>query len=454
MRLLTAFLSVFLAAPSLHAIEVTTTADENGSNSSACALREAVRAINDQASFGGCTFTSGDFRINLGAGTYNLSLNIGVSDRVQLRRPMTISGAGPRLTTIQRSGVFDDDMLFININLPGSAVLEGLTLRGSTGRFNSAIDFLAETGLELVIRDVDFRDNVNEIGAAFRIQGDGDSPIRLERVVFENNTSFGSFNSGAGVDCSASESQFIPSLHLVDVVFRNNVVDSSGSALGGGMLSEGCDVEMENVTFVGNEAISSNGTSVGGGLAVFADKNANTVTLTNVTFVDNTAAIGGGFFQDDSAASPITVSMTNVTFADNTAVVDGDHVFQASGETRLRNVLFGPSAGDDCGGDTAPVFTLLGGNMDSDGSCGVELTEANPGLASALANRGGFTPVLALLPGAAAIDAGTNTGCPSTDQRGETRPFDGDNDQTATCDIGAFEIMDEIFIDSFERLAP
>ncbi|MCZ6536501.1 MAG: hypothetical protein O6838_01215, partial [Gammaproteobacteria bacterium] len=37
------------------------------------------------------------------------------------------------------------------------------------------------------------------------------------------------------------------------------------------------------------------------------------------------------------------------------------------------------------------------------------------------------------LTGSPAIDAGTNTGCPATDQRGVARPFN------ATCDIAAFE---------------
>ena len=38
-----------------------------------------------------------------------------------------------------------------------------------------------------------------------------------------------------------------------------------------------------------------------------------------------------------------------------------------------------------------------------------------------------------------AIDAGNNTACPATDQRGNLRPIDGDGDTTATCDSGAYE---------------
>ncbi|RMF39901.1 MAG: hypothetical protein D6755_13910, partial [Anaerolineae bacterium] len=41
--------------------------------------------------------------------------------------------------------------------------------------------------------------------------------------------------------------------------------------------------------------------------------------------------------------------------------------------------------------------------------------------------------------GSPAIDAGTNAGCPATDQRGATRPADGNHDATSACDIGAYE---------------
>ena len=57
-----------------------------------------------------------------------------------------------------------------------------------------------------------------------------------------------------------------------------------------------------------------------------------------------------------------------------------------------------------------------------------------------LADNGGKTLTHGLLPGSMAIDAGHKAGCPEKDQRGYSRPADGDEDGTAECDIGAFEL--------------
>jgi len=91
--------------------------------------------------------------------------------------------------------------------------------------------------------------------------------------------------------------------------------------------------------------------------------------------------------------------------------------------------------------------------MDSDGGCGVERTEAAPALDNTFSFQGSCTPDLALLDGAVTIDAGMNIDGPATDQRGATRPADGDGDQTETCDDGAFEFSHAIFANRFESSA-
>jgi hypothetical protein len=82
-----------------------------------------------------------------------------------------------------------------------------------------------------------------------------------------------------------------------------------------------------------------------------------------------------------------------------------------------------------------------GYNLDSGNSCGFaatgDMVNTNPNLA-ALADNGGPTPTHALNTSSPALDHGTCT--VTTDQRGATRPMDGDADSTAACDVGAFEL--------------
>jgi hypothetical protein len=67
------------------------------------------------------------------------------------------------------------------------------------------------------------------------------------------------------------------------------------------------------------------------------------------------------------------------------------------------------------------------------------LNGVNPGLAP-LANNGGPTPTMALLPGSPAIDAADLADFPATDQRGVPRPFG------PAPDIGAFEYSTPVTI--------
>jgi hypothetical protein len=81
-----------------------------------------------------------------------------------------------------------------------------------------------------------------------------------------------------------------------------------------------------------------------------------------------------------------------------------------------------------------------GGGIATLGSSGVtHLTRSRLQRNSAGQDNGGPTETHALLPGSPAVDAGDDTACPAADQRGVTRPVDGNGDGTAVCDIGAYE---------------
>ena len=109
-------------------------------------------------------------------------------------------------------------------------------------------------------------------------------------------------------------------------------------------------------------------------------------------------------------------------------------VFSATGSgsiTFLNTIVANNnSAGaPECDGSPSNLFSN-GYSLDSDNTC--DIVNANPTLGP-LQDNGGPTFTHELLAGSPAIDAGTNTGCPATDQRGVARPI------KVTCDMGAYE---------------
>jgi hypothetical protein len=95
------------------------------------------------------------------------------------------------------------------------------------------------------------------------------------------------------------------------------------------------------------------------------------------------------------------------------------------------------------GGDCSGILQSNGHNIDSDGTCNLthpnDLSNTDP-LLGPLADNGGPTLTHGLLAGSPAIDAGSlDCPPPARDQRGYGRPVDGDSDDQAICDIGAFE---------------
>lgn len=155
--------------------------------------------------------------------------------------------------------------------------------------------------------------------------------------------------------------------------------------------------------------------------------NAGTATLTNVTLSGNYAGSGGGIFMFGG-----TAALTNVTLSGDSSS-SGGGIFMFGGTATLTNTIVVISPiGVNCS-----AFLGLGGgssNLSSDNSCGFGAGRDNVNVMLApLGNYGGPTLTHMLLPGSPAINFGTNTGCPATDQRGKPRPVNG------ICDVGAVE---------------
>jgi parallel beta-helix repeat protein len=116
---------------------------------------------------------------------------------------------------------------------------------------------------------------------------------------------------------------------------NNSSCPSTGC--GAGLLNNGDNLTLTNVTFSGNSA-----TFDGGGMD---NRNLHNTTITNVTFNANSAPYGGGMLIWDSS-----VTLTNVTFSDNKASVDGGGMYNVYGSLTLTNVTFKGNSSTGAGG--------------------------------------------------------------------------------------------------------
>ncbi len=240
---------------------------------------------------------------------------------------------------------------------------------------------------------------------------------------------------------------FNSNVTLSNVTIRNNTVSGS-LAFGGGIFNSIGTMTLIGVTVNNNTAMSSNDISQALGGGIFNDN--GTMTLTNVTISNNSTvatgallglAWGGGIYNNS------IITMTNVTINGNSVSRTSPNGFAGGGGINsvnvitMSNTIVSNNLPEDC--FRVPV-TTSGYNIDSDNTCNLIDVNDLPGVDPVLGplqDNGGPTLTHALLEGSPAIDTGNDAGCPATDQRGRTRPKDGDLDGTSTCDIGAFELI-------------
>ena len=375
-------------------------------------------------------------------------------------------------------------------NITASTVLDGFTISGGNARGSAPPDIHGggllcngnANGHECspALSNLTFSANSAAYGGAMFNSGkNGTSSPRLVNVIFNGNSAkLGGAMLNSGYDGGTSN----PS--LTNVTFSGNSATERGGAIFNDGVAGTSSPTLNNVTF------NTNSAQLGGGM--FNNSRASgtsSPTLRSVTFSDNSATLNGGGINnhsdDNGTTSPI---LENVTFSNNTAQQGGAMINLVNGDGTsipvLRNVTFnGNSAGSrggamynisttigtgtnnpslsnviawgntattgkqisNAGGATATIdhSVIEGGCTSSDGNTCTNVITVGPNL-YALADNGGLT--LTMLPGSgsSAIDAGDNSTCPATDQRGITRP------QGAVCDIGAVEVSIVIFRDGFE----
>lgn len=212
-------------------------------------------------------------------------------------------------------------------------------------------------------------------------------------------------------------------VHVEGTVLRDN----AAGEFGGGMVTY-------RESRVMNSAIVSNGANFGAALRHIGS---DPLTLQNVTVSGNDAVSAGAIVADGN------VDLINATVTDN----DPAGIFQDAGEVTLANTIIASNDGPNCN----EALTTMGHNLEDADTCGLalamdDLPLTDP-LLGPLAENGGPTPAHAIPGDSPAVDGGDNNDCSASDQRGRPR-VDGDFDGAVTCDMGAYEFLPSLTVNS------
>jgi CSLREA domain-containing protein len=484
-----ALIGFAILAPAANAatIRVTTTKDEFGAGGTAkCALREAVQAANTNAKFGGCPRGNGPDRIRLRGRTYRLAIEVDASVEdantegdIDVNGNTTITGRGSGKTEIDGNAQKLDERILDQVG--GNLKLVGITLRNgqeSDGSGNGGAVANEAGGALSVLRSRVVGNFADHAGGGLATKAGGTITI-TRSLIAENSAS----SHGGGVSAFPDGgAETIRNSSIVAnfgdqgpggvisgagklTVISSRVTDNSGTQDGGGIDIHGNGALIQNSTISGNRQTATG--SVGGG--IYDESNTGAVRILGSTISRNFSTTGGGgiyaangpwrirnstisgneaddltegaglgagIFNDGAA-----MALESVTVYGNRAI-EAVGVYNHAGTLSLRNSII---AGNR---EIGPIYSTvdcdvlagtaisLGHNLIGDGSCdplGSDLfgDSHNPLFPrlGPLANNGGPTATLELLPGSPAINHGQ--GCSRRDQRGFKRK--------GKCDIGAFE---------------
>ena len=409
-----------------------------------CSLREAIHRANQ---------TPGATRIVLRAGTYTLTLSDPLWNQeedpdpdeddcvrgdLDIRGELAIIGAGQGETRIQSTGVPLTGERLLHVGEGASLSLRRLTLQsGLSDTYGGALRNHGRTLVQWV-RFVGNRADAGIRGHGGAIANYGD--LTVSHALFENNNSRGDegFPGRGGAIFN------LGNLVVRDTTFRGNSATDQDTdfAQGGAVYNEGT-ATITRSTFVGNAAGLPD--SQGGGAAI-ANLGAGVLTLSNSTVSGNSGTEINGVLSNGISREwgepdiDARMRLLNVTIAGNDGLA-----LSNTGRVEIINSLI---AGNHLAGMPANCLNagtyrarglLLGtdqGNCSSDVPVDDALTWSKVLLP--LADNTGSTWTHALRRGSPALDAAIGS-CASYDQRGVSRPQDGDGDGAAVCDLGAYE---------------
>ncbi len=303
-------------------------------------------------------------------------------------------------------------------NVDHTAVLDGFIITAGQANFSGVYPYdfyggglYSETNGSPTLSNLIFRGNfASKLGGGI-YNGSSSNPV-LTNVVFRSN------RAELGGGGMANDGQSSPTLEWV--VFEGNVADVPG---GGAVYNMSSSPEMRNTIFRGNTAVK------GGG--IFNDTSSAPV-LKNVLFVDNHASSeGGGIYSQNSS----DMHLVNVTFSNNQAGSQGGALANYQSNPTIENsILCGNEAPDspelyNYFGTPTISYSLIAGGYEGEGNL-----DADP----LFVDRENGD--LHLGEGSPAIDTGnTSAISEATDLDGNSRVQDGNKDDNAVVDMGAYE---------------
>lgn len=208
--------------------------------------------------------------------------------------------------------------------------------------------------------------------------------------------------------------------------------------------------------------------------------NLGTTTLVNTTISGNSAFatdIPGGAITNGNDLINATLNLYNVTITGNSAAIGGGGVYNVNGTVNARNSIIAANTDDgtapNCGGNAffSQDYNIIGVSNGCDNT--VFPSSANdrkdisvnqldllalPADGTAFDNIPVFLTA-GLNTNSVAVDAigvnnclGQNNNQLTNDQRDVARPLDGDNNGSSLCDIGAYELGQDILVFPKEQL--
>ncbi|HEY9694944.1 MAG TPA: DUF4347 domain-containing protein [Oculatellaceae cyanobacterium] len=303
---------------------------------------------------------------------------------------VNFKGLGADNLIVTRSTQATSDFRIFKVNAGAIVSIEGMTISNgkATGNFPTGAGGGVYNDGILSVSNSKFSNNLAAFGGAIFNSSNGKLTSITSSTISNNQATF-----GGGIFNQAGS--------IINSITSSTISDNSASQLGGGILNQ-VSGEIKDIT---NSTIGNNIATIAGA-GIFNQTNGK-IKITSSTISANTTNHGGGIYNEEG-----TITAKNTIIAGNTANFVPDFVSTA-------NSTF-ISGGHNLIG-TATTGTIASDIITSDTKLGT------------LQNNGGTTQTIALLPGSPAINAGDDSNAPTTDQRGQTRIFDG------KIDIGAYE---------------